>query len=155
MGGDKKTDWFVSRFRAASDFGAWRLPVLCWLGGLVLVKRQPPLARGNAPENHGSGLVNGFQALAQKIGVSVPELDVVSGCGSGFKPDCLADHEGHSFSLGLADLFGGKGATVAPVQHLVTYVVDNISPLMWRRDLCGARFRYRLKAGGSEWTSAT
>ena len=32
---------------------------------------------GNAPEDHGSGLLNGFQALAQKIGVSVPKLDVV------------------------------------------------------------------------------
>ena len=32
---------------------------------------------GNAPEDHGSGLLNGFQALAQKTGVSVPKLDVV------------------------------------------------------------------------------
>ena len=32
---------------------------------------------GNAPEDHGSGLLNGFQALAQEIGVSVPKLDVV------------------------------------------------------------------------------
>ena len=39
-----------------------------WLGGNAL---------GNAPEDHGSGLLNGFQALAQKIGVSVPKLDVV------------------------------------------------------------------------------
>jgi hypothetical protein len=32
---------------------------------------------GNAPEDHGSGLLNGFQAVAQEIGVSVPKLDVV------------------------------------------------------------------------------
>ena len=48
------------------------LAVLCgcrecrWLGG-------------NAPEDHGSGLLNGFQALAQETGVSVPKLDVVLG----------------------------------------------------------------------------
>src|ERR1700693_2829842 len=74
---------------------------------------------GNAPENHSSGLLNGFQALAQKIGVSMPELDVIGGCGSGLKPDRLADHEGNGFGLGLADLLGCQGATVAPVQHLV------------------------------------
>src|ERR1700691_4743004 len=34
---------------------------------------------GNAPEDHGSGLLNGFQALAQETGVSVPKLDVVLG----------------------------------------------------------------------------
>jgi hypothetical protein len=33
---------------------------------------------GNAPEDHGSSLLNGFQALAQETGVSVPKLDVVS-----------------------------------------------------------------------------
>jgi hypothetical protein len=32
---------------------------------------------GNAPEDHGSGLLNGFQALAEETGVSVPKLDVV------------------------------------------------------------------------------
>jgi hypothetical protein len=32
---------------------------------------------GNAPENHSSGLLDGFQTLAQKIGVSMPELDVI------------------------------------------------------------------------------
>jgi hypothetical protein len=35
------------------------------------------IAQGNAPEDHGCGLLNGFQALAQEIGVSVPKLDVV------------------------------------------------------------------------------
>ena len=61
---------------------------------------------GNAPENHSSGLLDGFQTLAQKIGVSMPELDVIGGCGSSLKSDCLADHEGHGFSLCLADLLG-------------------------------------------------
>jgi hypothetical protein len=37
-----------------------------WLGGNAL---------GNAPANHGSGLLDGFQTLAQMIGVSMPELD--------------------------------------------------------------------------------
>jgi hypothetical protein len=33
---------------------------------------------GDAPEDHGSGLLNGLQALAQEIGVSVPKLDYVT-----------------------------------------------------------------------------
>src|ERR1700683_117376 len=74
---------------------------------------------GNAPENHSSGLLYGFQTLAQKIGVSMPELDVISGCGSRLKPDCLADYEGYGFGLGFANLLGGQSATVATVQHLV------------------------------------
>src|ERR1039458_4200521 len=78
---------------------------------------------GNAPENHSSGLLHGCQTLAEKISVSVPELDVIGGCGSGLKPDCLADHEGHGFGLCLADLLGRQRATVAPVQHLVSDLV--------------------------------
>ena len=77
-------------------------------------------ARGNAPEDHCSGLLDGFQALAQETGVSVPKLDVVLGCRSVLKSDRLANHEGHGFGLGLADLFGGQGAAVATVQHFVS-----------------------------------
>src|SRR3984957_21196584 len=68
---------------------------------------------GNAPEDHGSGLLNGFQALAQETGVSVPKLDVVLGCGSVLKSDRLANYKGHGFGLGFADLLGGQRATVA------------------------------------------
>jgi len=39
--------------------------------------------------------------------------------GSGLKSDRLADHKGHGFSFGFADLFGGKSAAVAPVQNLM------------------------------------
>jgi len=39
--------------------------------------RLSPPARGNSPENHGSSLLNGLQALAHEIGVSVPELEVM------------------------------------------------------------------------------
>jgi len=39
--------------------------------------RPLPLARGQCPEDHGSGLLDGFQALAQEIAVSVPKLYVV------------------------------------------------------------------------------
>src|ERR1700728_3088840 len=74
---------------------------------------------GNAPEDHGSGLLNCFQALAQEIGVSAPKLDVVLGRGSVLKSDRLADHESHGFGLGLADLFGGQGAPVATMHHFV------------------------------------
>jgi hypothetical protein len=47
-----------------------------WLGGCGDCGNCRWLG-GNAPEDHGSGLLNGFQALAQKIGVSMPKLDVV------------------------------------------------------------------------------
>jgi hypothetical protein len=63
--------------------------------------------------------LNGFQALAQEIGVSVPKLDVVLGRGSVLKPDRLANYEGHGFCLGFADLLRGHGAAVATVQHFV------------------------------------
>jgi hypothetical protein len=70
---------------------------------------------GNAPENHGSGLLNGFQALAQETGVSMPEGYVIRRRTSGLKPDGLADDEGHSFGLGFADLLGSQGAALTTV----------------------------------------
>src|ERR1700689_4333863 len=45
--------------------------------GVLCGSRECRWLGGNAPEDHGSGLLNGFQALAQEIGVSVPKLDVV------------------------------------------------------------------------------
>src|SRR5580704_5419523 len=86
---------------------------------------------GNAPEDHGSGLLNGFQALAQETGVSMPKLDVVLGCGSVLKSDRLANYKGHGFGLGLADLFGGQGAAVATMQHFVSDLMHK------RRELLG------------------
>ena len=74
---------------------------------------------GNAPEDHGSGLLNGFQTFAEKIGVSMPELDVVGGCGSRLQADGLANHKGHGLGFGFANLLGGEGATVAAMEHLV------------------------------------
>src|SRR5271166_5960998 len=78
---------------------------------------------GNAPKDYGCGLLNSFQALAQQVGVSVPNLDVISGGSTRLKTDGLADHEGYSFGLGLADLLGGQGAALSPVQHLVADLV--------------------------------
>src|SRR5580658_7421988 len=101
---------WTQRTRRASKPNCAGVGVLCgccecrWLGG-------------NAPEDHGSGLLNGFQTLAQETGVSVPKLDVVLGGSSVLQPDRLADHKGHGFGLGLADLFGGQGAAVATMQH--------------------------------------
>ena len=57
---------------------------------------------GKIPEYDGFGLSVGFQAVAEEIGIPMPELDLVSGCGSGFESECLADYEGHSFSLGFS-----------------------------------------------------
>src|SRR5947209_5839468 len=85
---------------------------------------------GNAPEDHGSGLLNGFQALAQEIGVSVPKLDVVLGCSSVLKPDRLADNESHGFGLGLADLFSGQRAAVATMQHFVSNLMHKRRKLL-------------------------
>jgi len=48
-------------------------PIVFWLCGCG---RRRGLG-GNAPEDHGSGLLNGFQTLAEKVGVSMPKLDVV------------------------------------------------------------------------------
>ena len=79
---------------------------------------------GDAPEDHGSGVLNGFQTFAEKVGVSVPKLDVVGGCGSGAKTDGLANHKGHGFGFGFADLFGGEGAALAAMEHLVADLMD-------------------------------
>ena len=93
---------------------------------------------GDAPEDHGSGLLNGFQTFAEEVGVSVPKLDVVGGRGSRLEADGLANHKGHGFGFGFADLFGGEGAAVAAMEHLVglccrqhklTYVAQGF---MWR-----------------------
>src|SRR3984957_6921244 len=100
---------------------AWRpndagVGVLCgcrecrWLGG-------------NAPEDHGSGLLNGFQALAQETGVSVPKLDVVLGCSSVLESDRLANYKAHGFGLGFADLLRGQCAAVATMQDFVSYLM--------------------------------
>jgi hypothetical protein len=38
------------------------------------------------PEDHGSGLLNGLQALAEKIGISMSKLNVVLGGSAVLKP---------------------------------------------------------------------
>src|ERR1700733_12476119 len=91
---------WTQRTRRASNPNGAGVAVLCgcrecrWLGG-------------DAPEDHGSGLLNGFQAFAQEIGISVPKLDVVLGRSSVLKSDRLANYKGHSLGLGFADLLGG------------------------------------------------
>ena len=108
---------------------------------------------GNAPEDHGSGLLNGFQALAQEIGVSVPKLDVVLGCGSVLKSDRLANHKGHGLGLSFADLLGGQRAAVATMQHFVSNLMHERGKLLgWlhpgkqldlaaiRETFCGSNF---------------
>jgi hypothetical protein len=53
-----------------------------------------------------SGLPDSFQALPQQIDIPMPELDVVSGCGSVSSPTAWQTR-GPNLGLGLADLFGG------------------------------------------------
>ena len=69
-------------------------------------------------------MLSGFQTFAEEVGVSVPKLDVVGGSGSRLKADGLANHKGHGFGFGLADLLHGEGTTVATVEHLVADLVD-------------------------------
>src|SRR5207253_2092081 len=71
------------------------------------------------PEDNGCGLLNGLQTLAEEVGVSVPKLDVILGCGSVLQPDRLADHKGHGFGLGLTNLLRGQWSTFAAMEHLV------------------------------------
>jgi len=40
---------------------------------------------------------------------------IIGGCGSGLKPNRLANDEGYGFGFGFADLLGGQRATVTPV----------------------------------------
>lgn len=42
---------------------------------------------GNAPEDHGCGLLNGFQTLPQQVGISVPNLYLISGGTAGLQPE--------------------------------------------------------------------
>jgi hypothetical protein len=114
-----------------------------------------PVRVGNAPEDHGSSLLNGSETLAQEIGVSVPKLDLVLGRSSVAQSNRLADHEGYGFRFGFADLFGGQGAAFAAMQHLVSLCCRNISPLMWRGNLCGARLGTGLKERDQARPSAT
>ncbi len=83
---------------------------------------------GKAPEDHGSGLLNGFQALAQENGVSVPKLDVILGSGSVLKSDRLSNYKG--LGLGFSDLFGGQRATVAAMQHFVGNLMHEYGELL-------------------------
>jgi hypothetical protein len=95
--------------------------VFFWLCGWCGRRRR---LGGDAPEDHGSGLLNGFQNFAEKIGISAPKLDVVGGCASRSKADALADYTGHGFRLGFADLFSSEAAAVAAMEHLVGDFVD-------------------------------
>jgi hypothetical protein len=94
---------------------------LWWLA--VMRLRSPRETREQCPENHGSGLLNGFQALAQETGVSVPKGYVIRRRTSGLKPDGLADDEGHSFGFGFAHLLGSQGAALTPVKEFMADLV--------------------------------
>ena len=72
------------------------------------------------PRIHGSGLLDGFETLAQEIGVAIPQRDVVRKGGAGVEANGLADHESHGFGLGLADGLGSEGAAFSPVEHFVS-----------------------------------
>jgi len=63
---------------------------------------------------------------------------IILGRGSVAQSNRLADHTGHGFRFGFTDLFGGKRAAFAAMQHLVrlccrqhklTYVAQRF---MWR-----------------------
>ena len=93
---------------------------------------------GNAPEDHGSGALDDFEALLQELGVSMPKLDIVGASGPGLKSYGLADDESHGLGFGLAYLLCGQSTAFASMQHLMrlccrqhkrTYVAKRF---MWR-----------------------
>ena len=98
--------------------------------GVLCGYRECRRLGGNAPEDRGSGLLNGFQALAQEVGVSVPKLDIVLGRGSVLKSDRLADHKGHGFGFGFADLLRGHRSTLATVEHFVSDLMHECGELL-------------------------
>src|ERR1700676_5531762 len=67
-----------------------------------------------------------FRTPAQHNG----EHHIILGCGSVLKSDRLADDKGHGFGFGLADLFGGQGAAVAPMQHFVSNLMHECGKLL-------------------------
>ena len=77
---------------------------------------------GNSPENHGSGLLNGCQALAQEIGVSMPDLDVILGGGSGSPTPWQTTKATASASVSRTCLLV-RARPLAPVQHFVRYLM--------------------------------
>ncbi len=54
----------------------------------------------------------------------MPKLDVVLGRGSVAQANRLAHDEGYGFRFGFADLLGGEGPAFAPMQHLVSGLMD-------------------------------
>jgi hypothetical protein len=75
-------------------------------------------------KNHGGGLLNHFQALGQKCGVAVVQVNVIGGCPSGFEADGLANDEGDCLGFRLAYSLGGCGAAFCLVQHFVREFVN-------------------------------
>ena len=69
-------------FRQRIAVSLWFLPTILAAAALAAAHQGSWLdAPGDAPEDHGSGLLNGFQALAQQLGVS---CFVAKGDGRGF-----------------------------------------------------------------------
>jgi hypothetical protein len=97
---------------------------------------------GHGPEDHGSGLLNGFQALAQEIGVSVPKLDVVQ---SIFRSPArlqqfLADH-GH---------FWSRAANLKMLCIMLRSYLCCVATKSPRKSRAGARFRsHKLRLLGT------
>jgi hypothetical protein len=66
-----------------------------------------------------SGLPNVPEALGQKLGISIPQLDVVAGRGAGFEPDRVANHESGGLCFRLADSARGAAAAFSAMQELM------------------------------------
>jgi hypothetical protein len=95
-------------------------------GGLCGLCRRHWLG-GNARENDGSGVLDGFQTLSQQFSISAPNLDVILGCRSGLETNSLTNYKGHGF--GLADL-GGQHPAFASMQHLVADFMNQRGELL-------------------------
>jgi hypothetical protein len=85
-----------------------------------------PLARGQCPRESRQRFVE--RLASSRAGDWSRRAK--AGCSPVLKSDRLADHKGHGFSLGLADLLGGQGAAVATMQHFVSNLVHEGGKLL-------------------------
>jgi hypothetical protein len=73
-----------------------------WWWQLCRCLRLDDWLGSDAANNYGGDALNHFQALVQKLGVSMPQSDVILGGSSIVQSDCLADNKRHSLGFGFS-----------------------------------------------------
>jgi hypothetical protein len=74
---------------------------------------------GDAFENDAGRLTNGIEGLAEKVFVTVVELDVVGACRAGIQADSLSHNVGDGFRLEFTTLLRGASTAFVMVKDLV------------------------------------